>query len=952
MAAVFRCRPQAGAPFVFALVVVVAAAHPRGLAAQDPTAATGAIGGRVTSTANGGAIGGASVRALALPARSAAGSVSANDEGRYRLAGLRPGLYAVVATRIGYQLRRVDTVRVRAGETTTLDLALAEAPSQLNQVVTTASRGRPEKALEAPASVSVVTAAEIERRPAITTADLVRNTPGIDATQGGVAQSNVVTRGFNNAFSGSLLMLQDYRFAGVPSLRVNIPLLMTGTSDDVERVEVLLGPASALYGPNSANGVLHVITKSPFDHQGSSISVDGGEQSILRAGVRTSQKLTDRVGFKVSGEFFRGRDFTYADPAEPAQIRRWDGRQFVQVANRRDFDIERYSGEARLDVRPGEDTELITTLGYTDVGNAIELTGANGASQIRNWTYTSLQQRFRHRRLFAQAFLNVSDAGNRDSLDTRGTFLLRSGQPIVDQSRVLSAQLQHGFEAGRTDVVYGADYIFTDPRTGNTINGRNEALDEVTEVGAYVQSTTRLTTKFDLLGAVRVDRNSVIDGSQFSPRAALVFKPTPNHNVRATYNRAFQTPANFAFFLDLIRSRVPGTPYQIRAVGNPPKEGFQFNRSCNTAIAGGLCMRSPFLPNQGAPVAAGGASAYQAFVGLLTANRAALPATFQAVIPALGALAANAPAGLSQIRYAGQPTVVDPAAVRDIAPLEASFNDTYEVGYKGIIRERLRVAIDGWYQRRGDIGTPAQLATPSVFLSRQALGQFVQQGLPAVLQAGGMPAAQAQATAQGVGQALASDPAFAALFQAPLGVVGFTSDLSSRPTDLIATYQPVDRTLNVYGTDVALDLVATDRVTLTGSYSYLSENVFDAIRDPSSGQPFMANTPRHRASLGGRVEDPRGWGVDLRGRYASAFPVNSGVYVSDARLADLPPGVVYPAVPVTMFVDAGVSYRFTVGGRRALWSITGQNILDNVRPTFVGVPAIGRILMTRLKYDF
>jgi iron complex outermembrane receptor protein len=64
-----------------------------------------------------------------------------------------------------------------------------------------------------------VSAAQIERRPAVTVVDQVRNTPGVDATQGGLGQSNVVARGFNNAFSGSLLMLQDYRFAGVPSLR-------------------------------------------------------------------------------------------------------------------------------------------------------------------------------------------------------------------------------------------------------------------------------------------------------------------------------------------------------------------------------------------------------------------------------------------------------------------------------------------------------------------------------------------------------------------------------------------------------------------------------------------------------------------------------------------------------------------------------------------------------------
>ena len=96
-------------------------------------------------------------------------------------------------------------------------------------------------------------------------------------------QANIVSRGFNNAFSTSMLMLQDYRFAGVPSLRVNVPFLFTGTGEDIDRIEVLQGPASALYGPNSGAGVLHVITKSPFSSRGTSISLDGGERSMARA---------------------------------------------------------------------------------------------------------------------------------------------------------------------------------------------------------------------------------------------------------------------------------------------------------------------------------------------------------------------------------------------------------------------------------------------------------------------------------------------------------------------------------------------------------------------------------------------------------------------------------------------------------------------------------------------
>ena len=319
--------------------------------------------------------------------------------------------------------------------------------------------------------------------------------------QGGIAQSNVVARGFNNAFSGSILMLQDYRFAGVPSLRVNVPFLMTGTNEDVERVEVLLGPASALYGPNSANGVLHIITKSPFTSQGTTLTIDGGERSLFRGAIRHAGLVTPKVGYKLSGEYFTANDWSSSsardtlgarlpnfDPGEPDVFPAQAPGGRAGQANIRDFDLRRFTSEARVDVRPSDNSEFVTTLGYTKIGSGLELTGANGTSQIKNWSYRNVQQRARIGRLFGQVFANLSNAGNDDSLSTAGTFLLRSGQPIVDKSRVFAAQLQHGLSLGKKqDFVYGLDWIKTNPRSGGTINGRNEDIDNVTEGGDEVK---------------------------------------------------------------------------------------------------------------------------------------------------------------------------------------------------------------------------------------------------------------------------------------------------------------------------------------------------------------------------------------------------------------------------------------------------------------------------------
>jgi outer membrane receptor for ferrienterochelin and colicins len=79
--------------------------------------------------------------------------------------------------------------------------------------------------------------------------DHLRSLAQVDVIQQGVQSTNVVVRGFNNIFSGALHTLTDHRVAGVPSLRVNIMSWVPSTDEDIERMELVFGPASALYGP-------------------------------------------------------------------------------------------------------------------------------------------------------------------------------------------------------------------------------------------------------------------------------------------------------------------------------------------------------------------------------------------------------------------------------------------------------------------------------------------------------------------------------------------------------------------------------------------------------------------------------------------------------------------------------------------------------------------------------
>ena len=938
--------------------------------ATGAQAQAGTVAGRVTQSGTATPVSGANVQVISGTTRVAVGQ--SGEDGSYRIGNVPAGTYAVVVSRIGYSQKRVDGVRVTAGGTATANIVMTELAAQLNQVVTTATRGaEPEKILDSPNSISVISAERIAERPSVTVTDHIKAAPGLSISNGGIVQANIVSRGFNNAFSTAMLMLQDYRFAGVPSLRVNVPFLFTGTGDDIERIEVLQGPASALYGPNSGNGVLHVITKSPFTSQGSSITLDGGERSLARVGMRHAGTFgNDKFGYKVSGEYFTAKDWQYVDPNEVdlgptatpqarANYGLWGvgptGTLDTRVPTSRlgqnkyrNYDLEKYSGEARLDWRPNAETEAITTVGYSMIGSALEITGTFGAAQVKNWSYTNIQQRFRHKKFFAQVFYNASNAGNADAADDNGTFYLRTGLPVVDNSTVLVGQLQQGFNLGRTKFTAGADYIATTPVTAGTIMGRNEDDDNITEMGAYLQLTHPLTDRVDFTLAARGDQNSRIEGGQFSPRAAFVYKASPTQNFRFTYNRAFGSPASFAFGLDQFSGqRVNLGPVlgntDVQIFGNPSKRGWQYDRSCDAGVNGGLCMRSPF--GGSAPVSASGhvmvPGIMAAYAGALAAG-IGLPATQTAnVAAALRALAPSATqvkGVLRNLGAAGTPIVPWTNPV-DLAPLGANFSNTWELGYKGVFKNNLRIAVDFWYQiRPADPATQVVNLDDAVFLDPTTLGAYLGGAMGATLVGNGVPAGAVSTVITNWVTSLA---------QIPGGLLNFNNPNYDK-NYLVFTYQNAIGQIDVRGIDVAVDYLFNDVYSISATYSNLNRNVWDKAVGASVTSPLTANAAKDRGTMTLRYDNQaKGVTGEFRTRYTGAFPVNSGVYNSYGQSTPIR----YQEVPANLFVDAGFSVALP-WLQNTRWAVNAQNLLDNRVNSFIGVPEVGRLVTTRLSYTF
>jgi TonB-linked SusC/RagA family outer membrane protein len=247
----------------------IALLSPLGLAAQQRE--TGTITGRITDQATHQPIAGAQIALIG----TARGAIS-NDQGQYRIAGAPVGQLRVRVLRIGYA-GTTREVTVTAGQTTTLDLALASTAVQLDQIVVTAS-GEEERKRETGNSIATIPADSVQKAAITNFSDLLSSrapnvtvTAASGTTGGG---SRVRIRGSNSiSLSNEPLVIIDgiratndnTSISGPATISVggqNPTLLDDLEPEDIQDVTVLKGPAAAAqYGTAAANGVLIITTK-------------------------------------------------------------------------------------------------------------------------------------------------------------------------------------------------------------------------------------------------------------------------------------------------------------------------------------------------------------------------------------------------------------------------------------------------------------------------------------------------------------------------------------------------------------------------------------------------------------------------------------------------------------------------------------------------------------------
>lgn len=227
---------------------------------------------------------------------------STDVEGNFSLEGVPVGVYSLTVSLVGYERKVFRGISVEEETTAEIIVELSSVPIQTDPVVVTASK-REQKLQEVPVSVSVLDAKELTFRNTISLEDAMRYVPGVHMTQG---QINIRgSTGYSRGVGTRVLLLVD-----------GLPLLSGDTGEiiweslpvyHIDRVEIVKGAGSALYGSSALGGVVNVITKAIKEQPETRIWTYGG---LYETPKYPSWRWTDGT------RYFNGVSVNYAQGIE------------------------------------------------------------------------------------------------------------------------------------------------------------------------------------------------------------------------------------------------------------------------------------------------------------------------------------------------------------------------------------------------------------------------------------------------------------------------------------------------------------------------------------------------------------------------------------------------------------------------------------------------------------
>ena len=233
-----------------------------------------------------------------------------NDEGEYLFIELASGVYTIHIQYVGYQENAVPLELAR-GQAKNLDIRLELSSYDLNAVIVTAP-WQIEQIVTSTSSTTILDEQEIETEVSLSPVTALRKVAGVDIARSGVDRYEIGIRGFNDYLSTSTHILTDFRNAGLPSIGGNLYQAMPFSQIDIDRIEILRGPGSSLYGSGVESGVVHFVTKSPLSSPGTTVMFSGGQRESFQTALRhAGNSLAGRLGYKIVIDHNQARDWEF-----------------------------------------------------------------------------------------------------------------------------------------------------------------------------------------------------------------------------------------------------------------------------------------------------------------------------------------------------------------------------------------------------------------------------------------------------------------------------------------------------------------------------------------------------------------------------------------------------------------------------------------------------------------
>ncbi|MCK4305798.1 MAG: TonB-dependent receptor, partial [Candidatus Eisenbacteria sp.] len=383
------------------------------------------------------------------------------------------------------------------------DMSLEEL---LNQVVVTASR-REQRVRESPVAITVITSEDIVESGATNIPDMLRMVAGLDVMAPTASDFNVSARGFNSLLANKMLVLIDGRSVYMDFYGMIMWELLPIALEEIERIEVIKGPGSALYGANAFSGVINIITKSPQDGEGTQVSARAGQYEAYDASLLHTG-INGKFNYKISTD--------------------WNGTNAWSDKERTSEKLAKFNG--LLGYQLGKAAELTLCGGLSDGTVEIFPPGRSGLTDYDGWT--------RHVTLdYQRAALSVGFFWNGAKLyqDPRTTVPGTLSTNV--RTNTYDAELQHSLTLGAKHLlVWGGSFRV------NTINWQLLDTDHRQELYAgFLYDEFRPSDQFIISMGGRYDYHPLVKG-HLSPQGSLLYSPHRNHTLRVSVGTAFRNP--------------------------------------------------------------------------------------------------------------------------------------------------------------------------------------------------------------------------------------------------------------------------------------------------------------------------------------------------------------------------------------------------------------------------